>query len=125
MPYLHIEPKSKVDHHGLESRHEATHRQLRENLTPEVSTHCVHIVVDLSEEHRSLHWENQVDVIHSTKSIVDAQEEKGSLSVLNSCFVTAQVPVDNQAEEGDEKGGSNLDVTLLRETSLVHERSPH
>ena len=88
VPELHVESKSEVDDNCLENWHQATHWELGEDFAPEVGADSVHVVINLSEENRSLHGENEIDVINSTKSIIDAQEEKCSLSILYSCFIT-------------------------------------
>lgn len=107
----------------MEDRDEDAHGHFSQDLSPEVSTCRVHVVVDFSEEYRSFHWEHKIDVVNSTETVVQAQEEKGTLSVLDSGFVLIDVPVDGQTKEGYENGGSDFNSSSSRKSDLSSDGS--
>jgi hypothetical protein len=54
---------------------EYTCRELSNNLSKEVRTHRIHIIVDLSQEHRSLIGENQYNVLDRVEGDGHSHEE--------------------------------------------------
>ena len=45
------------------------------------------------------------------------------MSILYASFVAAKIPVNDEAQTSYEDSRSNLDITLLRKTSLGQERT--
>lgn len=63
-------------------RQENAVRKLREDLSPEVRCHIVHVVVYLSQENGTFLREDQDNILDSNEKGVHGHEEKRTLNVL-------------------------------------------
>jgi hypothetical protein len=106
-----------------DDRCEQTTGELRNDLGPEVGTDRIHVVVRLSQEHRTLVWEDQDDILDSTETDAHGDEEKGSVSVLDACCVVLDVVEQDDTEQGGKDGDEELDVGCLGKPGDVHEVS--
>jgi hypothetical protein len=61
-----------------------TSRELGDNLGEEIGTDIIHVVVDFSQKYRALIREDQNDVLNGVEGDGHGNEEKSSISVLNS-----------------------------------------
>ena len=77
-----------VIHNGAEDDWgQQARRELREDLCPEIGTNWIHIIICFSEEHMSLVWENENNILNSTETDTHGDEEQSTISVLNSCSI--------------------------------------
>ena len=90
----------EVDDWSKYDRGQYTRGYLRYHLAKEVSTHRVHVVVDLSQEDRSLIWEDQDDVLNGVEGNGHGYEEKCTVSVLDSLDGPINIWKEHDSKDG-------------------------
>ena len=97
--------------------------QFGDDLGPEVGTCLVHVVVDFTQEHRTLIREDEDDVLDSVERDVHSDEEEGALDVLDAGVISASVEEEKDGKDGSEAGSQKLDIGGLGETEEIEEVS--
>jgi hypothetical protein len=114
------EPNGPVDDQAEDEGNDETGGQLTDNLSEEVGTHSVHVVVNFSEEDCSLRGEKQDDVLHCTESHHHRCEEESSIDVLHSSvLLRIGSCIDDIHDETDDYCDEELDFEGLGETHDV------
>jgi len=99
-------------------------RKLREDLSPEIGSDIVHVVVNFSKEDRTLLREDQNNILDSNEKGIHSHEEKRTLNVLpTSSSGQFRLPEQNTNEDTSTHSGEELHVGGLRKTDDVVEVS--
>jgi hypothetical protein len=113
----------KVNNATVNYRSQNTGWQFSNDLSKEVSTDRVHVVVDFSQEYWSLVWENQNNVLNGIEGNSHGHEEEGTISVLDSLKGFITVLEKNDGEESSDDGNDELNVRGLWKSDGVQEVS--
>jgi hypothetical protein len=117
------EPNREVNDSSENHWGQNSYGELTGDLSEEVGSHTIHIVVHFSQEHGSFIGEDQNNVLNSIESHGHASEEEGSVSVLNSLDGPVNIVEEHNSEEGSQDGHDQLNIRGLWESHHVQEVS--
>lgn len=113
----------EVSNTTKEYRDEYTSRYFWNNFTKEIRRNWIHIIINLSQEHRPFIWENQDNVLDSIEGNSHCHEEKCTVSVLNTLNSVITILEKNNCKYSSNNGDNNFHIWGLGKSKNVEEVS--
>ncbi len=102
--------RSRIYNGAIDDWSQDTGRDLCDDFTKEVGTNRVHIIVDFSQEHRSLIGKDKDDVLDRVEGDCHGHKEQGAITVLNTLDRTVTVLEEDNSENGGDDCDNQLDI---------------
>lgn len=123
MTLSEVKTNREVSNDTEQHRYNYTSGYFRDDFTKEVRRDRVHIIINFSQEHRPLIWEDENNVLNSIEGNSHCHEEQSTISVLDTLYSIITILEKNDCKDSGNNCYDNLDVGGLRQSENVQKVS--